>query len=218
MTHHVVPKWQLIKCLYDNLSEPHRQMVNALCNGTFITKNEDKTRELFNTEWQFHAHASISRSDRVTPTIIQKKNDVYKSGHSVDIHKKVDLLTQKLDQVLCVGRGQVPTFTPPTPLEVCSPCSNLTHYLSDCPMVAQYPEFVQEQVQVIQVSLGQPTIHSPTHTILAGGIISIFLETDPNHHPKTFLNYLGLHIRPKLNPTSTQRWKHQPLPSRIHLL
>jgi len=39
---------------------------------------------------------------------MQKKSGVYESGHSVDIHSKVDLLTQKLDQILFVGRGQVP--------------------------------------------------------------------------------------------------------------
>jgi len=60
-------------------------------------------------------HASVSRSDRSTPIIIQKKIGVHESGHSVDIHSKVDLLTQKLDQILSIVRGQVPTFTPPHP-------------------------------------------------------------------------------------------------------
>jgi len=38
--HHAVPKWQLVQYFYDSLSEPHRQMVDALCGGTFITKNK----------------------------------------------------------------------------------------------------------------------------------------------------------------------------------
>jgi len=48
--------------------------------------------------------------------IIEKKSGLYESGHSVNIHSKVDLLTKKLDQILSVrrGQGQVPTFTPPT--------------------------------------------------------------------------------------------------------
>ena len=68
---------------------------------------------------------------------------VHVSGHSVDSHSKIDLLTQKLDQSLSVGR-QVPTFTPLTHQEVCSLCSNSTYFVSECPMAAQYQEFVQE--------------------------------------------------------------------------
>jgi len=94
-------------------------------------------------------HASVSRSDRST-LIIQKKIGVYESGHSVDIHSKVDLLTQKLDQILTVERGQVSIFTPPTQQKVCSLCSSLTHFINDYTMAAQCPEFVQEQVQASQ--------------------------------------------------------------------
>jgi hypothetical protein len=28
--HHDAPKWQLLQCFYDGLTEPHRQMVDAL--------------------------------------------------------------------------------------------------------------------------------------------------------------------------------------------
>jgi len=40
--HYAIPKWQLVQCLYDSLFEPHRQMVDASCGGTFMTKNEDE--------------------------------------------------------------------------------------------------------------------------------------------------------------------------------
>ena len=116
-----------------------------------MTKNEDEAWELFNIlSDNFIHHALVSRSDRVTPIIIQKKSGDYDSIHLVDIHNKVDLLTRKLDQVLFVGRGQVPTFTPPTQQKVCYLCSNLTHYISDCLMATQYPEFIQEQIHVAQ--------------------------------------------------------------------
>jgi len=54
----------------------------------------------------------------------------------IDIPNKVSLLTQKLDQILSVGRGQVLTFTLPPQQEVCSLCSNPTHFVSDCPIAA----------------------------------------------------------------------------------
>jgi len=96
--HHAVPKWQLVQYFKDNLFEPHCQMVDVSCDGTFITKNENEAWEFFDTlsDNSIH-HASVVRSDNSTSNIIQKKNGVYESGHSVDIHSKVDLLTQKLD-------------------------------------------------------------------------------------------------------------------------
>jgi hypothetical protein len=39
--HHAVPKWQLVQCFYDGLTEPHRQMVDYSCGGTFMLKSED---------------------------------------------------------------------------------------------------------------------------------------------------------------------------------
>ena len=71
--HHVVPKWQLVQSFYDSLSESHRQMVDASCSGTFMTKNEDEAWDLFETlsDNSMH-HASIACA---TPTIL-KRSDV----------------------------------------------------------------------------------------------------------------------------------------------
>ena len=40
--HHAIPKWQLVQCFYDGLSERHRQMVDASCGGIFMLKSEDE--------------------------------------------------------------------------------------------------------------------------------------------------------------------------------
>jgi hypothetical protein len=41
--HHVILKWQLVQYFYDGLTEPHRQMVDVSCQGTFMLKGEDDT-------------------------------------------------------------------------------------------------------------------------------------------------------------------------------
>jgi hypothetical protein len=60
--HHAVPKWQLVQCFYDGLNEPHRQMVDASCGGTFMLKSENDAWTLFEnlSENSLH-HASSSR-------------------------------------------------------------------------------------------------------------------------------------------------------------
>jgi hypothetical protein len=45
--HHIIPKWQLVQCFYDGLTEPYRQMVDALCGENFMMKNEMEALTLF---------------------------------------------------------------------------------------------------------------------------------------------------------------------------
>ena len=142
-------------------------MVDASCGGTFMTKSEDEAWELFETlSYNSMHHASVSRSDRFTPTIMQNKSGVYESEHSVDIHNKVDMLTQKLDQILSVGRGQVSIFTPATQQEVCSLSSSPTHFVNNCHMAAHTQNLFSNKFKQPKVSIGQLMIHFSTLTIL----------------------------------------------------
>jgi hypothetical protein len=71
--HHAVPKWQLIQCFYDGLIEPHRQMVNALCGGTFILKSEDDAWIIFENLAENSLHHSSS--SRRAPASKNQKNE-----------------------------------------------------------------------------------------------------------------------------------------------
>ena len=54
-------------------------------------------------------------------------------------------LSRKLDKVLL---GQSSTLVSSVQ-ETCSLCASPIHFVSDCPMAAQYPEFVQDQVNAL---------------------------------------------------------------------
>jgi len=72
--HHVVPKWQLIRCFYDGLTEPHRQMVDASCGVTLMLKSEDDAWTCFENlgENSLH-HASSGR--KASASSKNKKNE-----------------------------------------------------------------------------------------------------------------------------------------------
>ena len=99
--HHTVPKWQLVQCIYDGLSERHRQMIDASCGGTFMFKNEHEAWQLFKTlsENSLHHMSAVCRDPPMTGP---KRDGIYEVGHSIDIYSKVDELSQKLDQLLQV--------------------------------------------------------------------------------------------------------------------
>ena len=76
--------------------------------------------------------------------------------------EKVDLVTQKLDQLLAQNRQEFTssstsqTFSEPTNQanqEVCVLCASPTHVVFDCPTAAQLPPFIQEQVFATQNGL-----------------------------------------------------------------
>ena len=96
--HHVVPKWQLVQCFYDGLSEKHRQMVDASCGGIFMLKNEHEAWKLFETlSKNFRHHMSVAHRD--PPMIGLKRGRIYDVSHSINIHSKIDELSQKLSKV-----------------------------------------------------------------------------------------------------------------------
>ena len=73
----------------------------------------------------------------------QKRGGIYEVENSIDIHNKVDELSQKLDHLLNVGHSSAPSFLAQ---DVCTLCSSHTHFVSECPAAPQFSEFVQEQV------------------------------------------------------------------------
>ena len=64
---------------------------------------------------------------------------------------KVDLLAQKIDQLLTLGQQSPAQFTSSSNYqENYSICASPTHHVSEYPMTAQFSYFIQEQVQAAQ--------------------------------------------------------------------
>jgi hypothetical protein len=106
--HHAVPKWQLIQCFYDGLTEPHRQMVDVSCRGTFMLKSEDDAWTLFENpaENSLH-HSSFGRR---APTSKNQKNETpFEVSHPLDLTAKVDALFRKIDQLMEAGFAPMTT-------------------------------------------------------------------------------------------------------------
>ena len=85
-------------------------MVDYFCGGTFMLKSEHKASQLFETLSENSLHY-MSATSRETP-MLPKRGGIYEVGHSIDIHSKVDELSQKLDRLLQVEH----ILAPPTQL------------------------------------------------------------------------------------------------------
>ncbi|XP_062166979.1 uncharacterized protein LOC133873272 [Alnus glutinosa] len=158
--HHAVPKWQLIQCFYDGLTEPHRQMVDASCGGTFMLKSEDDAWILFENLAENSLHHSSS-GRRAPASKNQRSETIFGVSHSLDVTTKVDALSRKLDQIMAAGFAPTTVSHIPPPQEVCSFCSNPSHQAKDCSVLGQFSEVPHEQVNAaISRPVNDPYSHS----------------------------------------------------------
>ena len=116
-------------------------MIDSACGGTFFNKTEDEAKVLFETlsENSQH-HASSGRRAPTNPFSAPKKGGIYEVGHAVDVQDQVAAMSRKLDQLL-LGQSSAPIASIQ---EACALCACTSHFVSDCPMASQYPEFVQD--------------------------------------------------------------------------
>jgi hypothetical protein len=141
--HHDVPKWQLVQCFYDGLTEPHRQMVDASCGGTFMLKSEDDAWIFFEnlSENSLHHSSSGRKTNANSQTL-------YKVSQPLDLNAKVDALSRKLDQLLASGFVPAAASHMHTPHDAYSFCSDPSHQAGNCPIVGQFSEPSIEQMNL----------------------------------------------------------------------
>jgi hypothetical protein len=145
---------------YDDLTEPHRQMVDASYGGTFMLKSEDDAWILFEnlTENSLY-HSSSGR--RAPASKNQRSETIFGVSHSLDVTTKVDALSRKLDQIMATGFAPTTVSHIPPPQEVCSFCSNPSHQAKDCSVIGQFSEVPHEQVNAaISRPVNDPYSHS----------------------------------------------------------
>jgi hypothetical protein len=140
---HSIPKWQLVGCFYGGLTEPHRQMVDISCGGTIMTKTGNEAWTLL--EKLSENSEQYDSSSRWKPIPRAPKSEgLYALGNQSDVTAKVDVLSQKLDQLMAVG--PTPSHHPSTPHEACSFCFSPIHHENDCSTLGQFSELSHEQV------------------------------------------------------------------------
>ena len=91
--HHAIPKWQLVQCFYDGLTEPHRQMVDASCGCTFMLKSENEAWTLFENLGENSIQHASARRKPVAPKAPKVKTTYEVSG-GPDIQMQVHAITR----------------------------------------------------------------------------------------------------------------------------
>jgi len=137
--HHAVPKWQVVQCFYDGLTEPHRQMVDAFCGGTFMMKNENEAWILFdNLSENYVQH--VSSSCRTPAPKAPKTESLFEASTPFGVTAKVDALSRKIDQLMAASFVHTSSSNVFPQHEPCSFCSGTAHHVRDCPTIGQFSD------------------------------------------------------------------------------
>ena len=136
--HHQVPDWQLVQTFYYGLTEPHRQMVDSSCGGTFMSKNDVEAWQLFEnlSDNSLH-HASAARQVQQLVVGAPKRGGIYEVGQNLELAQQVEALSRKMDQLLATGHAPTQQDQPQFH-EACVICASPTHDLSECPSASQF--------------------------------------------------------------------------------
>jgi len=170
--HQAIPKWQLVQCFYDGLTEPHRQMVDASCGGTFMMKSENEAWILFDNLSENSMQHASSTSRRTPAPKAPKIENIFEASTPFDVTTKVDALSQKIDQLMADGfallpfrtslHGMSPALFAPALLIMSETALRLGNSLS----------FRQSKLMLL--SLDQGMILIPIHITRDGEITQIF--------------------------------------------
>jgi hypothetical protein len=141
--HHAVPKWQLVQSFYDGVSEQHRQMIDSACGGGYLLKSPDDAWKLFQTLSNNSAQRSSTRKGKST----QPCRGVHEISRVDEVALQVEALTRKMDQIMKNG---LPTSNQTVQnQESCSFCYSTSHFVRDCPIAGQSPDYAQEQANAV---------------------------------------------------------------------
>ncbi|XP_050125739.1 uncharacterized protein LOC126603005 [Malus sylvestris] len=132
--HHGLPTLVLMRIFYKGLTVSSKAAVNNYAGGSIKNKMPAECQALFDT-LALETQHSEARGRRA---------GVFEINNSTEFASKaqVDVIASKLDTLLSMnGRASVP--------EVCSICAVPGHATVGCPYSVDFPEFVQEQANMV---------------------------------------------------------------------
>ncbi|GAB2281140.1 hypothetical protein Dimus_039451 [Dionaea muscipula] len=149
--HHDIAKWQLVQSFYYGLLPQHRQMVDASCGGSVLTKNEDDVWQLFETMSEASQYqASFERREKVGTSVARGIHEVQVPIDNPtlrDISEKLELLLKKEATTAPAAPQAAPTVYQPEP---CVTCGSPSHHYSVCPATQPPTDPALEQANATQ--------------------------------------------------------------------
>ena len=172
--HHGLPLHLQMQIFYDGLTQTCQSTVDNAAGGALKKKNAQESYNIYEMLGSNAQHKDVRG----------KKLGVYETNANHDLSLQVANLERRLESVLNLV---------PKPNEVCAICNIPSHPTHQCPSREAYPEFVQEQVNLMNSYNQRPRNDAFSNTYNPGW------RDHPNLSWKNNNNYQN--FQPKPAPT-----------------
>lgn len=141
--HHGVEKWRLCQIIYEGLNMSSRTMLESMCQGAFMKKNEEEAWE-FLEEFSEKTMQWESTNESIYEKPTSSRNGVHSLETSIATEAKFQTLTRRLEALEMKENAHVNQVSNTNP--TCSGCHMVGHVIEECSSFTSQPEFEPEQM------------------------------------------------------------------------
>ena len=150
--HHGFDTWLLVSCFYDGISPSMKQLLETICGGDFLSKNQEEALDFLN----YVAEASkgwdepnIRGMEGMRPQS-STRGGMYSLPEDMDMKAKLSTLARRLEELEMRNQHEVQAVTEiPVPNQPCFICLSTEHLGEQCLIVLAMREMLVEQANVV---------------------------------------------------------------------
>ncbi|RVW91378.1 Retrovirus-related Pol polyprotein from transposon 17.6 [Vitis vinifera] len=153
--HHGFDKWLLVSYFYDGMSSSMKQLLETMCGGDFMSKNQEEAIDFLNyvaevsRGWDELNKGEVGKT-KSQPNAFNAKARMYTLNEDIDIKAKVAAMIRRLEELELKKIREVQAVVE-TPVQIMpsSICQSYEHLVEECPTIPAIREMFGDQANVI---------------------------------------------------------------------
>ena len=150
--HHGFDTWMLVNHFYDGMSPAMKQLLETMCGGDFLSKNQDEAMDFLNyvaetsKAWD---EQNPREADRMRPSAT-KRGGIYSLTEDVELKAKLSILARRVEELEGKRLHEVQAVTEvPSQTKPCFNCQSTGHPGEHCPIAPSVRDLMAEHANVV---------------------------------------------------------------------
>ena len=150
--HHGFDTWMLVNHFYDGMSPAMKQLLETMCGGDFLSKNQDEAMDFLNyvaetsKAWD---EPNPREADRMRPSTT-KRGGIYSLTEDVELKAKLSILARRVEELEGKRLHEVQAVTEvPSHTKPCFNCQSTGHPGEHCPIAPSVRDLMAEHANVV---------------------------------------------------------------------
>ena len=150
--HHGFDTWMLVNHFYDGMSPAMKQLLETMCGGDFLSKNQDEAMDFLNyvaetsKAWD---EPNPREADRMRPSAT-KRGGIYSLTEDVELKAKLSILARRVEELEGKRLHEVQAVTEvPSQTKPCFNCQSTGHPGEHCSIAPSVRDLMAEHANVV---------------------------------------------------------------------